>query len=324
MTSRPGNRRAACVAIRGRVAGALTAILVATLPATADRAEAAQPTVQLDSFYAQILNDDGLIFAGSARVNRFALIEAKYLIRQMLQGQPAVRQALVDAQVRVTVMAADEFTTDVPEHRRLRPARYWDRRARGLGATPDNPVVSCGEENLLGFPGDPYDGENILIHEFAHAVHEVGMPCVDPDFDARLQAAFDEAARRGTWRSTYAATNRNEYWAEGTQSWFDCNAAPNASHGSIRTRRQVEARDPRLATLLAVAYGDNPWRYVPPGDRPAAGHLQDFLLGPAHKFSWPDHLPTLTEDGEPATVASPSAARPAETATPPAAPENLR
>ena len=45
------------------------------------------------------------------------------------------------------------------------------RPGPGLGGSQTDPVCSCGEENLLAFPGDPYAAECILIHEFAHNIH---------------------------------------------------------------------------------------------------------------------------------------------------------
>ena len=50
-------------------------------------------------------------------------------------------KAMIESGSHMVVMAYNEFTTDVPEHARLEPAVYWDRRARGLGATPEAPAV---------------------------------------------------------------------------------------------------------------------------------------------------------------------------------------
>jgi len=52
-----------------------------------------------------------------------------------------------------------------------------------MGGSKTDPYCSCGEENLLGFAGDPYAAENILIHEFAHNIHLRGMVNVDATFD---------------------------------------------------------------------------------------------------------------------------------------------
>ena len=117
-------------------------------------------------------------------------------------------------------MARNEFTTDVPEHSDLQPSLYWDRRARGLGATPSRPAVSCGEENLLCTAGDPYNTENILIHEFAHALHEMAIKPTFPAFQNELDECFRLAIEEKIWEGTYASTNSSEYWAECVQSWF--------------------------------------------------------------------------------------------------------
>src|SRR5262249_14922977 len=150
--------------------------------------------------------------------------------------------------------------------------------------------VSGAEENLLQYPGDPYRGENILIHEFGHAVHEIALKEIDKTFDDRLAAAYEQALREGLWKGTYAATNRLEYWAEGVQSWFDCNQSKDAQHNGINTREKLQKYDPRLAKLLAEAFRDNEWRYIPPDRRKEPGHLAGFDLTKAPRFTWPPEV----------------------------------
>src|SRR5262249_29915296 len=161
------------------------------------------------------LDYKGLPILSSDKVSDRALIEARFLIGQMLADRDDITAALVKNKVRFAVMAPTEQTTDIPEHRDLKPRDYWDRRARGLGATSGRPAVSCGEENLLNLKGDRYHNENILVHEFAHAIHERGLNRIDRGFDRRLWAAYDRAMKKGLWKKTYATTNHKEYWAEG-------------------------------------------------------------------------------------------------------------
>ena len=209
----------------------------------------------------------------------------------MLAGRGDLLKAMNEQKVRVVVMAASEATTDVPEHASLKTRIFWDRRARGLGATPSNPAVSCGEENLLGFPRDPYPHENIFVHEFAHAIHGTGLNRVDPTFDSRLRAAFDDAKSKNRWAHTYAGTNRSEYWAEGVQCWFDDNAPPDALHNHVRTRKQLIEYDPGLAALCKDVFGDREWRYLRPGLRPPAGrsHLAGFDAAALPRFRWKEY-----------------------------------
>lgn len=224
---------------------------------------------------------------GSTNVSRPALREAAWIVQRMVAHRPRLLDAMASNKVRLVVMAWNEFTTDVPEHAGLQPKVYWDRRARGLGATPDVPAVSCGEENLLGHPGDPYATENILVHEFAHAIHETGMNALDPTFEGRLREAFRGATNRGLWKGTYAAVNHHEYWAEATQSWFDNNRSNDALHNDVDTRAELIAYDPPVAALCRDVYGDGDWRYTKPSARPAAGR--------AHLDGWnPSNLPRFT------------------------------
>ncbi|HEX3134847.1 MAG TPA: hypothetical protein VHX44_14875, partial [Planctomycetota bacterium] len=149
--------------------------------------------LHLPPFYAKYLDCGGLAILSSARVSDYALREAEYFVRHELLRRDDLLRAISQADIRLAVMAPSEFTTDIPEHSDLAPASYWNRRARGLGATTKQPAMSCGKENLLCLAGDPYPTENILIHEFAHVIHEIGLAAVDPTFDARLQHAFSEA-----------------------------------------------------------------------------------------------------------------------------------
>ena len=252
-------------------------------------------TFNLDPFYEQWIDVEGLPIVASAKVNPYAVKEAAWLIRQMIGHRQDVLQALAENNVRFAVMAHNELTTQIPEHSDLQPDYYWDRRARGLGSTPTRPAVSCGEENLLNYQGDPYFTENILVHEFAHAIHQMGLNTVDPSFDDRLKVLYDAAVEKGLWENTYAITNKAEYWAEGTQSWFDTNRANDDQHNHVDTRDKLKDYDPALATLLTEVFGDGDWRYTQAVTRLRLSHLQGFNPETSPKFEWPAELIELHE-----------------------------
>jgi hypothetical protein len=270
-------------------AGALHADSV--LRVTVPPAEVVQ-ALNLSPFYAKHVDVAGFSVVSSAKVADAALLEAAWLIRHELEGRDDILQALAHNKVRFAVMARDEFTTTIPEHSTLRPAQYWDKRARGVGASPERPAVSCGEENLLGYAGDPYATENILIHEFGHAIHLMGLNTVDPTFDSRLQKVFESALKHGLWKNTYAASNKEEYWAEGVQSWFDTNRENDSQHNHVNTRAELKAYDPALSALLIEIFGDKAWRYQKPQDRAAADctHLAGWDAAKAPRFAWPKAL----------------------------------
>ena len=246
----------------------------------------------LDPFYEKHASAEGFPVLSSGKVSDFALREAVFLLNRMFGERDDIRQAMIENKVRFVIMAPDEYTTMVPEQADMTPAKYWDKRARGLGASRRKPVVSCGEENLLGYPGDPYLTENILIHEFAHAMHSLGLREVDDTFNRRLRDAYDAAMDAGLWKGTYAAVNHSEYWAEGVQSWFETNRENDAQHNHVNTREEVREYDPRLAALLQEVYGDGPWRYRKPDQRTKNEnlHLAGYDPAAAPRFAWPPEL----------------------------------
>ena len=272
-----------------------TTVQSVNIPEPVSPPVAVRKTFNLDPFYEQWIDVEGLPVVASAKVNPYAVKEAAYLVRQMIGHRQDVLQALAENNVRFAVMAYNELTTQIPEHSDLQPASYWDRRARGLGSTPARPVVSCGEENLLNYSGDPYSTENILVHEFSHAIHQMGLRTVDSSFDDRLKATFEAAVEKGLWKDTYAITNKAEYWAEGTQSWFDTNRANDDQHNHVDTRDKLKEYDPALAALLTEVFGDTDWRYTQAVTRLHLSHLQGFNLEQSPKFEWSPELMELTE-----------------------------
>jgi cyclophilin family peptidyl-prolyl cis-trans isomerase len=241
-------------------------------------------SAKLSAFYQKHIDLDGFPVLGSSNVSDYAMLEAAWIVRQMLTNRADILRALATNGARLVVMAHNEYTTDIPEQADMKPKVYWDRRARGLGGR----IASCAEENMLGFPGDPYSTENILIHEFSHVIHGVALKAVDPTFNRRLREAYHSATNAGLWKNTYAASNPGEYWAEAAQNWFDDNRHDDALHNHVHTRAQMKEYDPKVAALCAEVFGDGPWRYKKPALRSAAdrAHLAGYDASKAPRFQW--------------------------------------
>ncbi len=252
------------------------------------------------AFYTHRASAHGYPIVASAKVNPYALKEAAYLIDLLLAKRPDVREAMIKSGSRLCIIAWNEFTTDQPEFAWLGEAKrssvpaisardYIDARARGLGGSLTDPFCSCGEENLLCYPGDPYSTENILIHEFAHNIHLRGMVNIDPSFDPRLKKTYQEAMRRGLWKGKYASVNHHEYFAEGVQSWFDNNREDDHDHNHVNTRAELIEYDPGLAAICREVFGDTQLTYTRPVTR-LTGHLEGYDPSKAPTFQWPDRL----------------------------------
>lgn len=236
------------------------------------------------AFYRQWIDVDGYPVVASENVNPYALKEAAWLIWHLTRHRPDVLQAMVREEAGFIVIAYQEMLTQIPEYSEFVPGFYWDVRARGLGTLKS----SCGEENLLNYPDDPYNGESIAIHEFSHSMHLDGLNALNPDFDVRLESAYRAAMANGLWRGTYASVNRLEYWAEGVQSWF--NAEHEGPSFPASTRAELKDYDPELAKLLVEVFGDADWRYTVPEVRTHLPHLKGFDPSESPMFEWPQEL----------------------------------
>lgn len=212
----------------------------------------------IPSFYQKYIETEGLYVTSSGKVSDEALLKACDIISLMLAKRPDVKAHMVKKGCHVMVIGKDEETCDLPEFAHIcnceDSIKYWNWRARGFGGAPEDEFSSsCGEENLLALSQDKYVGENILIHEFAHLIHTVGIVGVEPDFNERLEALRQNAIRKGLWEKTYAVSNKEEYFAECVQSFFNCNryAEPaNGVHNWVNRRTKLKTYDPDMYRLL--------------------------------------------------------------------------
>lgn len=289
--------------IRSIIAVAFVAILpMLMVYAKSDPVTPPPPESNIPKFYSKCISANGYLIVASNRVDDYALQEAAYLVNQLLAHRPDVRDAMIKSGSRMSILAHDEFTTDQPEWAWLGDPKYddrekpgvsakdfWDGRARGMGGSETDPYCSCGEENLLGYRGDPYSTECILIHEFAHNIHLRGMIRIDPTFDDRLRKAYRSAMDKGLWKGKYASQNHHEYFAEGVQSWFDNNREDDHDHNHVNTREELIAYDPELASFCKEVFGETVLRYTKPATR-LSGHLEGYDPSKAPEFRWPDRI----------------------------------
>lgn len=216
-------------------------------------------SLKLDPFYKKYMNVNGIHVISSWRVPDSCFYAAYITIKALTDMLPAeVLESMTSRDTRIGIMARYEGTTDIPEHAYLAndTSLNWDVRARGLGGTLDLPLTTCAEENILAYQIDKYHAEDILIHEFAHTIHDVGISPITSGFNSRLEALLEAAIKNGRWTNTYAATNIWEYWAEGVQNWFNVNAeidnnGGDGKHNKVNTREELKVYDPGLYEILS-------------------------------------------------------------------------
>jgi hypothetical protein len=233
----------------------------------------------LDSFYRKYVNAQGIPVVSSEKVPDQALLMARYIVTFMLSNRPDLRQELIRKKWKVAIMAQTEVTYDIPEHRkyRLLPAidderltpeqrinynnpggvgtltgeQYWNSRGRGFGGEPDGEnTTSCAEENLLGYPGTPYFGQPLLMHEFSHGIMRGAIYTVDPAYRKAVEDAYTDAKSKGLRSAQgYNGNNFNEYWAGGVEYY---------THADTSARRRLREADPRLYELVSQVMPSHP------------------------------------------------------------------
>ena len=216
----------------------------------------------------------------------------------MLLHRPDLAKLLAGRGYRIAVIAKDEDLLDLPEMRDWRkPAQddprltrceikhygerigaltdrqYWDARARGIGGQQ----MVAAEEDLLDETPNRYYGETIFVHEFSHQILDA-VRSGDPALYARLEAAYAGAQATGLWRNEYTITTIDEYWAEGSQFWFDSNRLQVFDGRRILNHEDLAEYDSALFGSLGEVYGsdhhlphDPYWKSparVPPGPSP--------------------------------------------------------
>jgi hypothetical protein len=230
--------------------------------------------LKLDPFYKKSVDAGGIAVTASAHVPDEALLAARDIVDGMLEKRQDIRRQMIAMGERVGVLGANEQITDLPEERDLKkPAlddqrltfcerkaylqiaamsdkQYWNTRARGLGG-----LYTIGStENLLGYPASTYFGENILVHEFSHAML-TAIEQADPKLYAQVGAAYDHAKAKGLWKGSYSINTLQEYWAEGVQFWFDSNMAyRRAPSLTVLSDADMKAYDPMLWAALNQVY----------------------------------------------------------------------
>ena len=175
-------------------------------------------------FFSQELIFHGIPIKASDVVSDAAMFEAyrrlSMLLTNFIVKQPMLISNLVASGVELHIIGAHQVTSDLPEFRDLKgkPLPEYngltiDQRTRGMGGR----LTSCGEENLLKLKTDHYYGRDILVHEFAHAIRNYGIPL---EVVALFNQQYHHSLAGGLWKGAYSASNADEFFAELTMWYF--------------------------------------------------------------------------------------------------------
>jgi len=171
-------------------------------------------------FFAKQLDFHGIPIKAHLCVSNGALFAAYSRLSMLMSNQPVVVTNLAAAGAELHIIGRDQVTTDLPEWRqdKGKPLDEYhgltrDERTRGMGGL----LTSCGEENLLKLEKDRYRGRDICLHEFSHCIRNHGIP---REIRTRFDEQYCRSLAAGLWRSSYAGSNPDEFFAEVTMWYF--------------------------------------------------------------------------------------------------------
>ena len=175
----------------------------------------------------------GVGVVGSEAVSDFAIKLAWNQIMNMLAAHPTVRQRMAQAGAHHQVDAASES----PQSPRYRSTTRHSR---------------APEANLLCYLDSfPYN-YSFLVHEFAHAIYDAGLPDAERQ---EVTAAYNAAMEAGLWENKYARNSDKEYWAEAVEAYFS-----GATRGINFNHEEMAEHDARIYEVLLRYLPANGWR----------------------------------------------------------------
>ena len=212
------------------------------------------PGQDSSTYYTQHTSILGILIKAPESVAPRALLEAQRIITILLKHiRLDIRERLVSKKASLAIIPRNQFVTSLPEFSYLSGRLdingnpYDSFRIRGLGAKRQ-PVTATSEENLLKLPDDPFRAEDITVHEFAHAIMNLGF---SPNDLLRIDRLYQEALSKGRFQGCFAMARVDEFWAELTQSFFSVN-------NEIGGPEQISEGDLDSYRFLELIYGFNP------------------------------------------------------------------
>lgn len=210
-----------------------------------------------EAYYLKYINAGGVAIMGHKTVDDRFFYAARDIVLGMTQKRPELRALLTPSRENRPGATRRDGTHDVTglatPSRKFRYILY--EQNMGRNSIPEkhlNPSFSEPQWTPTRVPGHCSTSycyqvvhlqkgalslSDVFLHEFAHAIH-FAIRLIDPTFEDRLQAAYDEAVKnansannpdgQGYWVSgQYALSNPGEYWAETVKAWFHRLAAPD-------------------------------------------------------------------------------------------------
>nr|WP_314462974.1 hypothetical protein [uncultured Clostridium sp.] len=215
----------------------------------------------------------GIIVKAGKSVQTNTIKLALSIIDLMLEKIPEVNAELVRKGAEVAIFGLKENAYDIPEHRMGYLLAI--RHVAGYGGEMENPMSSISEANVIrlrsGRYATSYPHEMVLIHEFGHSIHLVGINGLqDRTLAGRIEVVYQQARNSGLWKDTYAISNYEEYFATLGTVWFNVmqegvDGRWDGIRWPVNTREELRIYDPDGYELMKSIYSEKslpePWNY---------------------------------------------------------------
>jgi hypothetical protein len=198
--------------------------------------------------YTQVREAAGVAIVGNAGVDSEAFDVAVETLERMFAAND-LATPLAERGAYVVIAESGQGILELPEFGCLEEELGEDffTHVCGIADRADYPVATVNEDDLLGRSRGPCSGLNILYHEVGHLVQNWS---ISPDDHFGIRSLYQASMSAGRYEGEYASSNYHEYFAEGTQAYFD--------HTDLQGRRDREwlrGYDPELFALLERVFG---------------------------------------------------------------------
>ncbi len=213
-------------------------------------------------FYTKYINADGVVIVSSDAVPDAALIGAYRTILHLTSHRPDVLEAMLQHKPRISIMGLSETASDLPEFGPSSDGQW------GLGQMPDSSTSLVSVRGVC-YPGNGEYRANFLLHEFVHAMQNLGWPTTDPQIEDEVWGAYVNAVKQGYFKAPsneplegitlFDAFGDDEYLTHNVNAWFDLNESLPGPWVDVQigdsgppsgTRAQLRARDPQLYKII--------------------------------------------------------------------------
>ncbi len=213
-------------------------------------------------FYTKYINAGGVVIVSSDAVPDAALIGAYRTILHLTSKRLDVLEAMLPHKPRISIMGLSETASDLPEFGSSSDGEW------GLGQMPDSSTSLVSVRGVC-YPGNNEYQANFLLHEFVHAMQNLGWPTTDPQSEDEVWGAYENAVKQGYFEAPrneplagitpFDAFGDDEYLTHNVNAWFDLNESLPGPWVDVQigdsgppsgTRAQLRVRDPQLYKII--------------------------------------------------------------------------